>query len=451
MSKQAFRFTGLNQLARMALGPLILVLLPFFLSMEQQGFWFAMTSITAIMAFADMGLSNAVMQCSAHEYANLSAAQGKDSKETQYRRERLDALLTYSIRRVAAILALAFPGVLAAGYLMLSAQDQHATVWRGPWIFFCLMSSASLMLTVILAYYEGWNDVARIQRLRAMVALSHAVMVSTGLLLKLELWTLPLATGLSTLLGFCFIWERCREHLKFWHHARTDLLKEWAREVSPLLSKYAVSWIGSYLMFQLFTPIVFRMEGAVAAGRVGLTISMFTAIFTISNIWSAYQLPKFSIAIAMRDRPVLEKCLSTALKGSLLTYTVLVTVVMGLFLALQSHPKVETRLLGINAVCMLALVWLLQLIVHNLSVYMRAFKDEPIAWQSLFAAVHTIVATVVCVHYFHLEYLFLGFISAYFWFLPVVYGLFDRSRRATLEWAPQASYRTLPEAVHSRK
>lgn len=447
MSKKDFQFTTLNQLARMALGPLILVLLPFFLSMEQQGFWFAMTSITAIMAFADMGLCTAVMQCSAHEYANLCKAQSKAPDEVQYHQTRIDTLLTYSIRRVGIILVLAIPSVLAVGFYILSAQNDHATQWATPWVLFCLASSASLLLTVILAYYEGWNDVARIQRVRALVALTNALLIAVGLVLGLELWTLPLATGLSTVLGFCFVWKQCRNHLVFWRSTHTDLLKTWSREVSPLLSKYAMSWVGGYLMFQLFTPIVFRMEGSVAAGRVGLTISIFTAIFAISNIWSTYQMPRFSIAIALRDRRGLEKCLSTALKGSLLTYAVLMTLVITLFLALQWHPKVVTRLLGIDAVIMLALAWLLQLIIHNLAVYVRAFKEDPLAWQTLVAAAYTVVSTLICIHYRQVEYLFLGFLSVYLWFLPVVFRLFNRKRHETLKWPPEDHHVDIPKRL----
>ena len=434
----------------MALGPPILILLPFFLSVEQQGFWFAMTSITAIMAFADMGLSTAVMQCSAHEYAGLQKAKQEGDGSAQYWQARLDTLLTYSIRRAGSILSAVLPGVLLVGYYMLSSQESHATSWKAAWFFFCLGSSASLMLTVILGYYEGLDDVAQIQRLRALVALSNAVLVATGLALGLELWTLPLATGLSTLLGFCFVWKKCRSHLIFWQAARADLITNWAREVSPLLSRYAISWIGGYLMFQLFTPIVFRMEGAVAAGRVGLTISIFTATFTISNIWSTYQAPKFSMAIALKDRQALETCLSRSLKGSLLTYCVLTLIVIFSYQALQWHPKVATRLLGLDAIVLLALAWLLQLVVHNLAVYIRAFKEEPIAWQTIAAAAHTITATLICVHYFHLKYLFLGFLSVYFWFVPVVFGLFSRKRHQTVEWST-GEHPDMTKTAHSNE
>lgn len=71
-------------------------------------------------------------------------------------------------------------------------------------------------------------------------------------------------------------------------------------------------------MFQLFTPIVFRLKGVAVAGRVGLTISVFTAIFALSNIWSAHQLPCFSMAISMaialRDRYALDNWMAYGLK-----------------------------------------------------------------------------------------------------------------------------------------
>lgn len=433
MSKQALRFTSLNQIARLALGPIILALLPFFLSVEQQGFWFAMTSITAFMAFADMGLSTAIMQCAAHEYAKLQHTEKYSPENAVQIRLRLDSLLIYSIRRVGAIASLALPCILIIGFLMLDSQG-HSIHWRAPWVVFCLTSTLSLILTVVLSYHEGCDAVAQIQRLRALVATVNLVMMALGLIMGLGLWALSLATGISTAVGFSLIWKLRPPGFLTLRSISAGHVKVWSQEVSPLLSKYAASWIGGYLMFHLFTPIVFRLEGAAAAGKVGLTISIFTAIFTLSNIWSVYQLPKFSMAIALRDRYALDSCLSTALKGAIITYALMSAIAIVAFLALRWHPIVAARLLDIEAFVTLTLVWLLQLVVHNLAVYLRAFKEEPIVWHTLLAAVHTIVATVVCLHYFNISHLFLGFLTVYIWFAPAVFVVFSRKRKTTLKW-----------------
>lgn len=428
---KALKYTSLNQLARLALGPMVLLVLPFFLSVEVQGYWFTMTSITAILAFADMGLSAAVLQCAAHEHAKLQQAADRGDEEAAELRRGLAALLAYSLRRNLIIVAVALPCVLCAGAYLLNGQG-HAVRWEIPWVLLCVASSASLTLTVILAFHEGCDGVAAMQRLRALVTLIHLVTTLVGLTAGWALWTLPLATGLSTAIGFAMLRRRFPPHAR-WKASR-ERIRGWQKEVSPLLTKYAASWVGGYLMFQLFTPLVFKFEGAAAAGQVGLTISAFTAIFALSNVWSAYQTPKFSMAVATQNRPMLDRCLRVALQGSILTYLLLMTCAIVAFAAMKDLPQVTSRLLSIEALAALALVWLLQIVVHNLAIYLRAFKDDPLVWPTLLAALHTITTTLLCLHFFDVQYLFFGFLTVYAWFLPAVVHIFIRKRATTRSW-----------------
>lgn len=440
----ALRFTYLNQLARLAGGPVILVLLPFFLSVEQQGYWFTMISFTAFVAFADMGLSTALIQSAAHEHAKFEQSVSQNSKDATRYRVRLDTLRVFAWRRSISVALWVLPFVLGVGFYMLSGQSapQHIH-WKATWVLLCVTSVASLVLTIVLAYHEGCNDVARIQRVRALIALLNVAVLALGLVFGLGLWALPLATGASTALGFGLILRRTQEYttvaLTIPSTEVNAGVKAWSKEISPLLAKYAASWIGGYAMFQLFTPIVFRLEGAAAAGRVGLTISVFMAIFTLSNVWSTYQLPRFSMAIALRDRKALDNCMAIALKGSLLTYGILVSTAIAAYLALHQYTQLQDRFLGIEAIGSLAVVWLLQLVVHNLAVYLRAFKEEPLVWHTMIAAVHSITATLVTLQLLGLDHLFTGFLTVYIWFAPAVLLLFVRKRDSTKRWPELAS------------
>lgn len=435
----ALRFTSLNQLARLAGGPAILILLPLFLSVEQQGYWFVMISLTAFVAFADMGLSTALIQSAAHEHAKCDQFNLQSNIDATHYKFRLETLRLFAWRRSASVALWVLPCVLGLGFYILNGQNTTKTIhWVLPWILYCITSVASLVLTIILAYYEGCNDVARIQRARAAIALINVGLLALGLVFGLNLWALPLATGVSTAAGFGYIAKERRSTIAV---CLTQSLSEvdagiraWSKEISPLLARYAASWIGGYAMFQLFTPIVFRLEGAAAAGQVGLTIAVFTAIFTLSNVWSTYQLPRFAMAVALRDRDALNNCLAVALKGSLLTYGVLLCMAGIAYLILYHFTHLLDRFLGIEAMATLALIWLLQLLVHNFAVYLRAFKEEPLVWHTLIAAVQTIVATLLTLQLLGLDHIFSGFLTVYFWFAPAVFLLFIRKRELTKHW-----------------
>lgn len=436
---QALKFTYINQIARLAGGPVILVLLPFFLSIEQQGYWFTMISLTAFIAFADMGLSTVLIHSAAHEHAKYEQLQSPNCADSIHYITRLDTLRIFAWRRSLLVALWILPTVLVIGFYMLSRQTtEEAIYWEMPWILLCITSVASLVLNMILAYYEGCNDVAGIQRMRAVMALLNVLLLALGLVFGLGLWSLPFAIGASTAVGYAFILKKSRTQnvhgLDITSSAINAGVRDWSSEISPLLTKYAASWIGGYAMFQLFTPIVFSLEGATAAGRVGLTISVFTAIFTLANVWSTYQLPRFAIAIASRDCNALNNCLTIAIKGSLFTYCILVSIAGVVYLSLREFTHFWDRFLGIEGIITLALVWFMQLLVHNLSVYLRAFREEPLVWYTLIAAGHSIVVTLVTLQLFGLNYLFGGFLTVYIWFAPAVFLLFVRKRESTKNW-----------------
>lgn len=438
-SAGAFKFTALNQLARLALGPLVFLLLPFFLTIEQQGYWFSMISIAAILAFADMGLSIAIMHCAAHEHAYSRKLETVDPGGAQGDcHRRLETLFAYSMRRVGKITIVALPAVTAIGIFTFSSKSDTVH-WFSPWLGYCLASAAALMLSVILSFHEGCDGVASVQRIRLTVSITNLAMMSVCLVAGLDLWSLSIATTASTAVG-AFLVSRCSvisiaSALKI----NKSELVAWSKEVSPLLSKYALSWIGGYLMFQLFVPIVLLLDGPEAAGRAGLTFSIFSAIFTLSNVWSTYQLPKFSMAIALQDNLALRACLKRSLYGGISTYIGFASFVIGAIYILNDHAKIVERLQPMTGILSISLIWLLQLLVHNLAIYLRAFKEEPLVCPTIIGAAHSVVATALCVHFLSSGGYSLGLLSVYFWFLPVVIYMYVLKRDLTVEWPSQTT------------
>lgn len=437
-SAGAFKFTALNQLARLVLGPLVLLLLPFFLTIEQQGYWFSMSSIAAILAFADMGLSIAIMQCAAHEHAHSSKQEAADPRADRQGdcHRRLETLFAYSMRRVGKITLVALPVVTAIGIFTLSSKSDTVH-WFSPWLAHCLASAASLMLSVVLSFHEGCDGVASIQRIRLTVSIINLAMLSVCLVAGLDLWSLSIATTASTTVGAFLVSKYSVISIASALKINKSELVAWSKEVSPLLSKYALSWIGGYLMFQLFVPIVLRLDGPEAAGRAGLTFSIFSAIFTLSNVWSTYQLPKFSMAIARQDNSALRACLKRSLYGAISTYIGFALFVIATIYIFSDQAKIVDRLQPMTGVLSISLIWLLQLLVHNLAIYLRAFKEEPLVRPTIIGAVHSVAATALCVYFLSPGGYSLGMLSVYFWFLPIVIYMYVRKRDLAAGWPSQ--------------
>ena len=55
------------------------------------------------------------------------------------------------------------------------------------------------------------------------------------------------------------------------------------------------------MVFQLFTPMTFYFHGPVAAGKIGISIAMWTAGFNIAISWITAITPKMNMLIAEKN------------------------------------------------------------------------------------------------------------------------------------------------------
>ncbi|WP_308815777.1 hypothetical protein [Sphingomonas sp. GV3] len=434
----ALRYTALNQLVRLMLGPAVLVALPVFLTAEELGFWYAMTGVAAIMAFADMGLSTAVLQFSAHEYAEVEAARAAAGGDAFTDSRRQDALFLFAMRRIGRVCLIGLPLVFVGG--LWSMGNHHgggaggSVGWIIPWTLFCLASALALMVSVMLAFREGQDGVWLVQRLRAAMSFVTLAATITGAASGLGIWTLPLASLATSAVGFAVL---ARGHLPGPLRLRAvpqEAVRDWSASMSTILSRYSLSWIGGYVMFQLFAPITMYLKGPVLAGRVGLTVSVFTAIFSLANVWLAFRLPLMSMAVAVRNAPMLRRVFLSGLAAALLSYLFLAGVALAAYFTFGDIPTVARRLLAPTSVVLLAVGWGLQVVVHNSSLFIRAFKVDPLVVVTWVAAIHTVIGTAAFLYFGRPDLMFVAFVSSYVWTLPVVYLLCRRRMRDIAAW-----------------
>lgn len=56
-------------------------------------------------------------------------------------------------------------------------------------------------------------------------------------------------------------------------------------EIFPFQWRIAISWISGYLIYQLFTPVIFATGGAIIAGQIGMTLQVLNGIQALSMSW----------------------------------------------------------------------------------------------------------------------------------------------------------------------
>lgn len=419
-----FKQALLNQISRLVAGPVLLLVLPLYLSPEAQGYWFSIMGLAALTLFADLGFSTLILQFTAHEFAHLSFDARNRFVGNPEKVKKMASLFAFALKWGCVAGVTVFPLIALVGYAVLNKGGATLN-WQGPWFLYCLTSVIVFLNSIALACLEGCNGVGAIQKIRYQSALISTATLIGGLIGGLELHALALASLLSGVYVIVKIRKQFGETFRqVWIESRGASYR-WGAEIFPLLWKYAVSWVSGYFIFQVFTPLAFYEHGPVAAGKVGLSIAIWMAVFGVANTWMVIITPKMNMLMSERKHQELNAVFSKGLKLSLLTYA---AGTMVFFVAsLLFHQELRflfDRIASQISLLILASIWFLQIPINAYALYMRAQKIEPLMYVSLFGGVYVVLATMFASHYFVFDYYFSGFLCGQVLGLPIVYKIY---------------------------
>jgi len=361
-------------------------LLPLWLSPTEQGYYFTFASVLALQIFFELGLNQIVMQLVSHEVAHLTeTADGRlTGKETHLGRLSSLARLISGWYGVAAIL-FALVGGLAGAVFFMQKGTEPMSVWRGIWVVLVGATAANLWLSPGLAVMEGCGKVGQVARLRLVQSVLGYALLWAMLLSGAGLWA---ATAVPIVSAVCTgYWLKARGNMFRWLSGRVIDVKNqlgWRTDVLPLQWRIALSWASGYLIFNLFTPMVFSHHGAIEAGRLGMALTVFSAISTIGMSWVNAKAPNFTTHIARGER----RELNILFKVLFLRSTVVIAltsagVVLAAWYLNQIGVPQMMRIASPSVLAVLAVVTTVNSMVFAMAIYMRAHREEPMLTQSI--------------------------------------------------------------------
>lgn len=420
-----FRNTALNQIWRLFSGPLLLIMIPLYLTAEVQGYWYTFISLAALAVFADMGFSTILLQFSAHEFAYLKFNSDKTIFGTEKHLIRLGTLLRFAIKWSVGVGIIAFPIILFIGFFILNEKETEIN-WILPWIIYGVASSLVFINSMLLSFIEGCDSVGDVQKIRFYI--SFCTILSTVILLiyENELYALAISLFIGAVTGIIFIVKRYSKMLEQLYNIGLKEFYDWKTEILPLIGKYSISWISGYFIFYIFTPIAFAYKGIVESGQIGLTIAVFTAIFGISNIWMTIIIPKVNILVSKSDYETLDQIFKKHLFLSVVTYILGVVTLFTIVLFLKDYVPFDERLVSPFSLVIISIAWLFQIIISGLAIYMRAHKEEPLVIPSFLSGIYISLITLFIAIYLPFDYFFFGFLSSFIWILPWVIVIFKK-------------------------
>ena len=423
-------YTFINLAWRIISGPLTLIFIPLFLTPQIQGYWYTFGSLAALSVLADLGFTTIVSQFSAHEFAFLKFGNSELLEGEEDRLKRLGSLLRFVSKWAGSVCLVAFPVILTTGFLMFSSKND-GNGWIIPWILYILSSALSFITGVSLSFYEGCNQIGPIQKNRLISSIITTFSTWVMLYLGFGLFTLSITALIGSLLNAGLLYWRFNKSLLQLLRISKNVTHNWRHEFLDLIWRYAISWSSGYFIFQIYTPLMFQFHGPVYAGKVGISMSLCNAIYSIANVWVYTATPKINMSASKKDWVGLDRLALKNIGMSAVTFTLGAGFLLAILVVFKQSWTFLDRFLGTLPIAMLLVSWLLQTFVNGLAIYLRAHKKEPFVMPSLISAIYIAVSTYFIARYLHVDFLFLGFLSSFLFGLPWCIWIFITKRS---EW-----------------
>lgn len=373
-------------------GGVTILLIPVFLTAIQQGYYYTFASILGMQIFFELGMSQVVVQLVAHEAAHLTPSKERGWDGPQQNKERLQAIakLLRNWYSVAALIFVIAAGI--AGITFFRAGELIFEQWGYPWLLLVVATAGNLWLSWRLAFMEGFSFVGQVSRMRLIQSVFGYVLMWCALVAGGGLWVvaaLPMANFVITCLWLSG--EDNKAQMKFGDDAppRQGLFS-WRTEVFPFQWRIALSWISGFFIFQLFAPLAFKYHGAVAAGQIGLAITMLNAVGIVGSSWVSAKVPAISQLISQAKNSEAKLVFVRLLKITLAFVLILCLVAIAVIYVIKQQPwSLANRLPSVWVFAVLSATQIGNSFVTPAATYMRAHKEEPMLTQSVCMAVLT--------------------------------------------------------------
>jgi len=411
------------------------LLIPTFLSPSQQGYYYTFTAVLATQIFFELGLNHVLVQLTSHAAAHLRRVSETRLEGDARWRHAIASILTLSAKWNAVMASLFFVVLLFGGsWFFYDKGSLPTSQWLNMWVVLIAATAANLALSARLAICEGLGEVGHVARLRLTQSMIGYLLLWLLLVCGAGLWAavaLPITSTIGTL------WWLLRRRLtKSLDVQASSTAREncytYRRDVFPLQWRIALSWVSGYFIFNFLTPVIFAHQGEIEAGRLGLGLTIFSAIATVGYSWISAKIPVLAAHIARNERTELNALFD---RQAIRAVGATTLCSAGLLVAVQFTgdlaSKVIERLPPMPALVLLSIVTVANTVVFSMAAYMRAHKEEPLVAQSLVTAL-LIGAGVLFMAQFGLT----ATVSAYvtinvFVGLPWCTLLFVRYRRRT--------------------
>jgi hypothetical protein len=395
-------FTLVYRLWAIFAGLCTLVIVVTKMNPEEQGVYYALLNGVAIQLFFELGLNQVVTQVVAGEIGSRKIATGGFVIGRDKYLEKISEVvhLLESWYYFAAIAFSIFGCILGFFYIKATGiNDKNRVIWF--WILLIFGTGLNLRFIPRFSVTEAMNGVAGIAKLRLVQSMASNCLSWLCFIWGFGLWGIIVIPFANLIVAKIWISRSDRFYDKIiLQHPKVSAMQTWKSVILPLQWRMALSWMSGYIVFNLLPLIVFNKYGAVEAGRLGLSLSLYSALLNLGSSWVSAKFPRLVEHVAKGEYLELNTTFSKAWRNSV-SFTVVTSIIVVLFAPLLSmlNPQLSSRLSDQTILIALCVVTIANSVIFGAALYMRSFREEPMTMISVISAVSIVVVAWVGSHF----------------------------------------------------
>lgn len=404
--------SAIAQVFRIISGPLVIIVIAEKLSSEMMSFYYAFFNVIALQQILEMGIGFVIKQHVSHEYKA-----GHDGHISVASAQKIFNFYKFSLKWYLLIAIFVVLGVGGGGTLFF-ADYSGPINWLGPWWLLVISTSLFTLLTPIQLLVEGCQRQSLLHKAKIISALISASTLCIALFLDFELYSIAISLIASNAILYIILWPARR---KIVAEIKNDNgvydFKDVLKELWPMLSRLSVTWILGYFFWNSFNLIGFKLLSLDMAGKLGFTLSLARAGYSIVDSIVSSQATIYGnlissnkIAVANKNfRKILGLCFAVLLVGYFFYLSLY---------ALMPELNIVRKGMAMTESIFVFLFFLVLFPVTSMALFCRSFKKEPFFGLSLALNILTpVIFTIVCYYMFAplFLYLLVPVVGAFFW------------------------------------
>jgi O-antigen/teichoic acid export membrane protein len=436
---RAVFFAVVGKIWGLGAGIVTTLMIGIFFSPDLQGYYYTFQAVLTLQAIAELGLGSVLTYYASHEWANLALDRTGRVTGDADALSKLASLGRFALKWYLVASTIVTLVLAIGGFFFFAAAGDPEFQWKAPWAVLCVVTGLTLCVVPIWALLEGCNQVSSVYGYRVVQYVASSIAAWVAIYLGAGLWVASII-GAAGLLAMTITVGR-----RYGGFVRTILLAQpegprfsWRTDIWPMQWRIAMSWIGGYLIFSLFTPVLFHYQGPIVAGQMGMTWVLVGALMPVASSWTAPKAPRLGILIAQQKYVELDR-MFWRITANVLAVTATGAVgiwIVVLVLNWLNHPF-ALRLLPPAPTAYMLLATTIVCATSPMSIYLRAHKREPLMVVSVVGGLLTGVAVVILGKYYSAVGVAVGYLSVMATMTPFVALIWYR-RRA--EWHAPAAF-----------